>query len=66
MPQHARSAEGSVVPPGAEECVVAAELVVVLVDAFRAVVFDEDRVQLAVLVEQLEDGVGTDQARAGP
>src|SRR4051812_47708739 len=48
-----------VVDPRAEECVVAAEFVVVLVDASGAVVFDEQRPGWAVWPGgELENGVG--------
>jgi hypothetical protein len=54
-----------VAPPGAEEGVVAAELVVVLVDASCAVVFDEELPAAGLGVAfDFQDGVGSDRSRA--
>ena len=67
--QHVRRRVGvavrGVVDPGAEKRVVAAELVVVLVDASGAVVFDEQRPGRAVWPGgEFEDGVGAKRPRA--
>jgi hypothetical protein len=55
---------GRVARPPAQEGVVAAELVEVLVDSARAVVLDEDRSYVAVVAGELEQGVGSQRSGA--
>src|SRR5215207_4470853 len=54
-----------VAPPPAQEGVVAAELLVVLVDAAGAVVLDEDGPQVAVVAGEFKLRVGSEQSGAG-
>ena len=58
--------EGRVAPPRAEEGVVAAELVVILVDASGAVVLDEEQpaADFVALAFELQPGVGAYRACA--
>jgi hypothetical protein len=60
-----RAFEVAVAPPPAQEGVVAAQLVVVLVDPAGAVVLDQEqpRCSLGVAAVDLEDGVGAQQPR---
>jgi hypothetical protein len=52
-------------PPQAQEGVVGAELLVVLVDAAGAVVFDEDGPHVAVVAGEFKHRVGSEQPGAG-